>query len=135
MDAILRTPAWEGKRGCMRAITSTTAAATPALEIGAATFYPGFEAARASGGSTWYRVTPSGVVFYSLEGGRVGGVSRHGVLYASGMVNGRPWHNYADIKTVGPISYGDKCRAADCALEIWRQHFPAGTPLVRGGKA
>lgn len=108
----------------MRAITSTMAAATPALEIGAATFYPGFEAARASGGSTWYRVTPSGVVFYSLDG-RVGGVSRHGVLYASGMVNGRLWHNYADIKAIGPISYGDKCRAADRVMEIWRQHYPA----------
>jgi hypothetical protein len=41
------------------------------------------------------------------------------------MVNGRLWHNYDDIKGVGPLSYGDKCRAADRVMGIWRQHYPA----------
>ena len=109
----------------MRAITSTTAAVTPAIEIGAAAFLPDWKAALEANATGYYRVMIGGVIFYDLQRERIGGVNRHGCMYASGMAYGQLWHNYADIKGVGPMGYGDKCRAADCVMDIWRQHFPA----------
>ena len=85
------------------------------------------DATQATHSAGWYRLTPGGVIFYDLQGERIGGVNKHGCMYASGMAYGKLWHNYADIKGVGPMSYGDKCRASDRIMEIWREHFQAAT--------
>ena len=97
------------------------------IELNAVQFQPNknaaintlFQSPKTAAG--WYKFTTGGIILYNMAGVRIGGINRNKCLYSSRMIDGKLWHNYADVCCIGPwSSYRERCEAIDRALDMWR---------------
>lgn len=71
-----------------------------------------------------YTVTRGGgaITLHDCAGVRVGGISRHGVLHRSSLLNGRWWHSYGQPDGIPEYaSYSQRVDECAAALRIARE--------------